>query len=76
MNVKWMNARDFIITDFSFREAKINWEQTELNINQVIKPMLQDHILLTQGFIGGTPDGEYTTLGREGSDFTAAIIAS
>ena len=76
MNVKWINARDFIITDFSFREAKINWEQTELNIDQVIKPMLQDHILLTQGFIGGTPDGEYTTLGREGSDFTAAIIAS
>ncbi|MDN5212486.1 aspartate kinase [Fulvivirgaceae bacterium BMA12] len=76
MKAKWINARDFIITDFSFREAKINWEKTENNINGALKPMLQDHILLTQGFIGGTPDGAYTTLGREGSDFTAAIIGS
>lgn len=76
LNAKWVNARDFIITDFNFREAKINWDQTENNINGAIKPLLKDYILLTQGFIGGTPDGEYTTLGREGSDFTAAIIAS
>lgn len=76
LRAKWLNAKDFIITDFNFREAKINWEETGRNINQAVKPMLQDHILLTQGFIGGTPDGEYTTLGREGSDFTAAIIAS
>ena len=76
LKAKWMNARDFIITDYNFKEAKINWEQTGKNLNKVIKPMLKDHILLTQGFIGGTPDGEYTTLGREGSDFTAAIIAS
>ncbi len=76
MKAKWINAKDFIITDFSFREAKINWEATENNINGALKPMLQDHILLTQGFIGGTPDGAYTTLGREGSDFTAAIIGS
>lgn len=76
LRAKWINARDFIITDFNFREAKINWEDTGKNLVEMIKPILEDHILLTQGFIGGTPDGEYTTLGREGSDFTAAIIAS
>jgi aspartate kinase len=75
LNSKWINASEYIITDTVFKEAKVNWPVT----NDIIKgliPIIKEQIILTQGFIGGTPKGEYTTLGREGSDFSAAIFAS
>lgn len=72
---RWIDARDYIRTDDSFREGKVDWSTTEKNILQV-KPKLQKQIILTQGFIGKTPQGNTTTLGREGSDFSAAIFAS
>jgi len=71
----WLDARSCIATDSSFREGKVNWPQTAVTI-QKLKPVLAGHIIITQGFIGRTDTGLTTTLGREGSDFSAAIFAS
>ena len=74
--VIWADARKFIKTDFTYREGKIDWAATCTFTGDHLKSMLSDHIIITQGFIGSTENGNPTTLGREGSDFTAAIIAS
>ncbi len=71
----WKDARKIILTDSCFREGKVNWEATQRSI-QNLRPELANQILLTQGFIGGTENGLTTTLGREGSDYTAAIFAA
>ncbi|HEU5292583.1 MAG TPA: aspartate kinase [Cyclobacteriaceae bacterium] len=71
----WIDARKFISTDRTFREGKVQWKVTTDRI-QTLQPVLQKNVVLTQGFIGSTDDGFTTTLGREGSDFTAAIFAS
>lgn len=72
----WADARDFIKTDTSYREAKVDWEQTEKLANEVFKNIFKHiNIVITQGFIGCTSENYTTTLGREGSDYTAAIIA-
>jgi aspartate kinase len=71
----WIDARNFIATDRTFREGKVQWKITSERI-QTLLPILQKQVVLTQGFIGATEDGLTTTLGREGSDFTAAIFAS
>ena len=68
---KWIDARDIIRTDNTFRDAKIDWKETTTLINKKVK----SGIYLTQGFIGSTSENFTTTLGREGSDFTAAILA-
>ena len=70
---QWVDVRDMIRTDDSHREGKIDWEFTE----QAVKKQLQntEEIVITQGFIGCTDENYTTTLGREGSDFSAAIIA-
>lgn len=72
---EWIDARTCIGTDSSFREGKVDWARTSANIQQ-LKPVLSNKIIITQGFIGRTEDGLTTTLGREGSDFTAAIFGS
>ena len=72
----WADARKLIITDDTYRESQINWEETIGEVRSSVQPLLsQGKIVLTQGFIGSTKDGQTTTLGREGSDFTAAIIS-
>ena len=71
----WIDARKYILTDDTFREGRINWEKTFDNIRKELPLMLKDHIIITQGFIGGYQNLT-TTLGREGSDFSAAIFAS
>lgn len=72
----WADARKIIITDDTYRESQINWEDTIAEVRSSVQPLLsQGKIVLTQGFIGSTKDGQTTTLGREGSDFTAAIIS-
>jgi aspartate kinase len=71
----WLDARTCIDTDKTYREGKVDWEQTEKNIRN-IEEKLRDKIVISQGFIGRSPDGYTTTLGREGSDFSAAIFAS
>ncbi|MFN5168381.1 MAG: aspartate kinase [Cyclobacteriaceae bacterium] len=73
--ITWKDARQAIATDNTFREGRVNWEATRENLN-AWQNQLSQGIIVTQGFIGSTPDGFTTTLGREGSDYTAAIIAS
>src|SRR5258706_9234096 len=75
INSTWVDARRYIKTDSSFREGKIDWDETRSKI-QTLKTILAERTIITQGFIGSTPEGLTTTLGREGSDFSAAIFAS
>ncbi len=77
---RWYDVRELIKTDKTYREAKVNWEQTINLINKTLLPFFSKNndsqkIALTQGFIGSTLDNKTSTLGREGSDFSAAIFA-
>ena len=69
---EWIDARTLIKTSNQFLESKVNWEATNNEINRTID---QNITYVSQGFIGANQMGETTTLGREGSDFTAAIFA-
>lgn len=71
----WVDARWVISTDDTFREANIDWETTEVNVGKMVSTAGTRHIL-TQGFIGATSSGQPVTLGREGSDYTAAVLAA
>lgn len=74
--VQWMDARDLIRTDNTHREGKIIWDITEKMVKEKVSPVLKEaKWTLTQGFLGGTSENCTTTLGREGSDYTAAILA-
>lgn len=75
-NVKWVDARNFVHTDNTYREGLVNWEKTEAEIQENLAPLLKDHIAVTQGFIGSTSENFTTTLGREGSDYSAAIFSA
>jgi aspartate kinase len=76
LHTQWIDARSIIRTDDTYRESQIDWDVTQENIDASVKPILeQGAFVLTQGFIGSTADGYTTTLGREGSDFTAAILS-
>ena len=73
----WLDVRDVIRTDDNFRDAAIDWTTTESKVDDLVLPIFTDsNIVVTQGFIGSTDENESTTLGREGSDFTAAIFAN
>ena len=73
---KWLDARGIIQTDNSYREGKVDYELSETLVQTQLMPVLKTHeIILTQGFIGGTSENFTTTLGREGSDYTAALLA-
>lgn len=72
-----LDARTLIRTDSTFRDARVDWRKTQLAVQKHLFTLFQDHkgsIGLTQGFIGSDPMGRSVTLGREGSDFTAAIL--
>jgi aspartate kinase len=74
---QWVDVRDILRTDDNFRDAAINWEFTNSQIQNSIVPLFNDtNIVLTQGFIGATDENESTTLGREGSDYSAAVFAN
>jgi len=76
INNKWMDARGIIQTDDTFREGKVDYELSETLVQTQLLPQLKSHnIVVTQGFIGGTSENFTTTLGREGSDYTAALLA-
>ncbi|MFM7768963.1 MAG: hypothetical protein ACKO8Q_00215 [Bacteroidota bacterium] len=76
INNKWIDVRDIFRTDNNFRDANVDWRTTLSNITQKVIPEFKDvNIVITQGFIGATDDNESTTLGREGSDYSAAIFA-
>jgi aspartate kinase len=72
-NIKnnWIDVREVIITDSSYREGKVIWVKTERNITEKILP---NNLYITQGFIAKDAHGNTTTLGREGSDYSAAIF--
>nr|WP_294898980.1 aspartate kinase [uncultured Pedobacter sp.] len=76
LNIKWLDARSYIQTDNVYREAHINWGKTAELIQKDIPKILENSFAITQGFIGNTSENFTTTLGREGSDFSAAIFAS
>ncbi len=74
---QWIDVRDIFRTDDDFRDANIDWTFTQTAVSNIVVPGLQQHrILLTQGFIGSTDENESTTLGREGSDYSAAVFAN
>ena len=68
----WVDVREIIITDAVFRDATVNWQETEKRIKAKVD---FSKLTIVQGFIGGDLNGNTTTLGREGSDFTAGIFA-
>ncbi|KAA9339634.1 aspartate kinase [Hymenobacter busanensis] len=72
---QWLDVRPLIRTDHTWREGRVDWPTTERNLRDQVLPMLPHGPVLTQGFLGGTSSGQTTTLGREGSDYTAAILA-
>ncbi len=73
---RWLDVRSYIQTDNTYREGLVDWEKTCASIRQDIPVLLQKEVVVTQGFLGGTSENFTTTLGREGSDYTAAIFAS
>jgi aspartate kinase len=74
-NIEFINANNYIRTDSTWREGEVDWEWTEKNIQKHLLPIIKSKAIITQGFIGGTVEGNITTLGREGSDYTASIFA-
>lgn len=75
----WVDCRDFIKTDNTYREAKVDWAASEACVKTVLGPLVEkgkNGVVVTQGFVGATSENYNTTLGREGSDYTAAIIGS
>lgn len=72
---KWIDARNMVITDREFKNASVDWETTTALLQRKLKHILKNFPIITQGFIGSTIDRHTTTLGREGSDFSAAIFA-
>jgi aspartate kinase len=73
---EWVDARDFIFTNNTYREGKVDWRKTEEKMEKIYSIIERKKIVLTQGFIGKSAEGLTTTLGRDGSDYTAAIFAS
>ncbi|MEM6770236.1 MAG: aspartate kinase, partial [Bacteroidota bacterium] len=71
----WLDARDCIITDNTYREGWVQWPDTQARITKTVPPLLQRGFVLTQGFIGSTTENFTTTLGRKGSDYSAAIFS-
>ena len=74
---RWLDARKYVLTDDRFRSASPDWDETRLKISKLNDEHIHGIVCITQGFIGSTVDGKHTvTLGREGSDYTAAIFAN
>ncbi len=72
----WADARKLIRTDRQYRDSNVDWVKTQELINDRLMPMYKSaKLVVTQGFIGHTSEGFTTTLGREGSDYTAGILA-
>lgn len=72
IETQWIDVRNFIKTNNNYRDAEVDWELTQSNISKNIKTK---SLNITQGFLGSDENNFTTTLGREGSDYTAAIFA-
>ncbi len=76
LNCIWKDVRDYIKTDNTYREGKVDWSLTQQRVEEELTPVFkQSDMVITQGFMGATSENFTTTLGREGSDYTAAILA-
>ena len=75
INTLWSDARQLIQTDNHYREGRVDWQASETATKTLLADSITYNVILTQGFIGGTVDHKTTTLGREGSDYSAAILA-
>ena len=75
LNAEWIDIRGNLITDDRFRDADILWNESSARIRNIFN-FRGTKLYVTQGFIGSTIAGQTTTLGREGSDYTAALLAS
>jgi aspartate kinase len=74
---KWIDVRDLLRTDDNFRDATVDWTVTRKKVEEIMLPLFNEfNLIITQGFIGSTDENESTTLGREGSDYTAAVFAN
>ena len=74
---QWIDVRDLLRTNDTFRDARIDWNVSKKQVEERLVPLFEkNNFVVTQGFIGSTDENESTTLGREGSDFTAAIFAN
>jgi len=69
---QWLDVRSLIKTNDDYRDAKVNWDKTQINVNENVD---KHKLNITQGFLGSDDNNFTTTLGREGSDYTAAILA-
>jgi aspartate kinase len=76
IKAQWLDARSYVHTDNNYREGNVDWAKTKASIQNDIPKLLEKSVVLTQGFLGGTSENFTTTLGREGSDYTASIFAS
>jgi aspartate kinase len=77
LNYTWVDIRDVIRTDNTFRDARVDWDYSKEQAKTVIGELLnKGQNVITQGFIGATSDNASVTLGREGSDYTAAMLAA
>ena len=72
IKTQWLDVRNFIKTDNNYRDANVDWNLTQKNISKNVKKKILN---VTQGFLGSDENNFTTTLGREGSDYTAAIFA-
>ena len=75
INTLWSDARQLIQTDNHYREGRVDWQASETATKTLLADSITHSVILTQGFIAGTVDHKTTTLGREGSDYSAAILA-
>jgi aspartate kinase len=73
---QWLDVRGYIHTDNTYREGVVQWDKTRESICKDIPALLDKGAVVTQGFLGGTSENFTTTLGREGSDYTASIFAA
>ena len=76
LETAWLDARDVVATDNTYREGWVIWDKTKTNAQKIVPALLtKGGFVLTQGFIGSTSENFTTTLGREGSDYSAAIFS-
>jgi aspartate kinase len=75
-DVLWVDARNYLKTDNTYKEGKVDWHKTETEIQKNLVPLLSKAIVVTQGFIGSTSENFTTTLGRDGSDYSAALFTA
>lgn len=72
---RWLDARNFIVTSSDYRQGKVDWNQTTDLIDRQLRKLANRQLVITQGFIGRSDTNANTSLGREGSDYSAAILA-